>query len=578
MNGFIFKKKSPISRLAIPLTAAITFLVYLRSLWSGFVNYDDLGYVVENPMIKALNRDFIVRAFTSEVMGNYHPLTMISYAVDFRIWGLNPAGYHLTNILLHAVNTFLVGALAVKLYNLASLEKERDFYPGILTGLAAALLFGLHPLHVESVAWVSERKDVLSGFFFILSALAYVRYANPEWRRGSGLYYALSLVLFALALLSKSMAVSLPFVLLILDFYPLARLGSWRTVYEKLPFFTLCAASAVSTIWAQTKGRALLTHYPLSERLAVAARSYVFYIYKMVLPVNLIPYYPRPRHPFDYVFLLSISVLSAITLWCLATVRRKKIYTAVWLYYIVTLLPVVGIVQAGYQMAANRYMYIPSIGPFILIGSVCGYLSSRFTEGRAIVMLTLASAIALGILTFRQERFWKDSVALWTRELKYKPVTIAYTGRGYAYYQEGRFDDAVRDYTAVIEGTRGMARDEIELDEVYNKRGLAFEKAGDLDSAIADFNKAVRLNPGNVRALNNMGNAYKKAGSFDLAVSDFNAALAIEPGNAAILFNRGLAYDAAGDEAAALESIRKAAAMGLPAAKEFLKKAAPSGD
>ncbi len=578
MNGLIFKKKSPLAGLAVPLAAAVTLAVYLRSLWSGFVNYDDLGYVVENPFIRTLDKNFIKWAFTREHMGNWHPLTMVSYAVDFRFWGLNPAGYHLTNIVLHAVNTFLVGTLATRLYGMASFERERDFYPGILTGLVAALLFGLHPIHVESVAWVSERKDVLSGLFFMLSILAYVKYADPGWRRGSGVYYALSLVLFILALMSKPMAVTLPAVLLLLDFYPLDRLkGVWRALYEKVPFFALSAASVFLTVWAQAKGRALLTHYPLTERLAVAVRAYAFYIYKTALPVNLIPYYPRPVHPFDYVFILSLAAFAAVTLWCLVALvpGRKKIYTAVWLYYIVTLLPVVGIVQAGYQMAANRYMYIPSIGPFILIGSFVGYLSSRFAESRAIVAVSVAAALVLGLLTFRQERFWKDSISLWSRELKYKPVTLAYTGRGYAYYQEGRYAEAIEDYTVVIEGTKGRKTDDIELDEVYNKRGLAYEKRGELKQAIADFGDAVRLNPKNARALNNRGNAYRKAGSFDLAVSDLNAAVALEPGNAAIYFNLGLAEDAAGDRAAALESIRKAAIMGLPAAREFLKNPPP---
>jgi len=577
LNGLIFKKKSPLAGLAVPFAAVVTLAVYLRSLWSGFVNYDDLGYVVDNPVIRTLNWGFIKWAFTHEFMGNWHPLTMISYALDFRFWGLNPMGYHLTNIVLHAVNTLLVGFLATRLYGLASYERERDFYPGILTGLVAALLFGLHPIHVESVAWVSERKDVLSGLFFVLSTLAYVRYADPDWRRGSGVYYAWSLVLFILALMSKPMAITLPLVLLILDFYPLSRKDVGRALYEKVPFFVLSLASMFLTVWAQAKGRALLTHYPLAERLAVAVRAYVFYIYKTILPVNLIPYYPRPLHPFDFVFYLSLAAFIAVTVWCLVTLGpgRKKLYTAVWLYYLVTLLPVVGIVQAGYQMAANRYMYIPSIGPFILLGSFVGYFSSRLAENRVIITVSVVAALVLGLLTFRQERFWKDSVSLWTRELKYKPVTLAYTGRGYAYYQEGKYNEAIEDYTVVIDGTKGRRTGDIELDEVYNKRGLAYEKMGELKPAISDFNDAVKLNPKNARALNNRGNAYKKAGSFDLAIADFNSAIALDPGNAAIYFNLGLAEDASGDRAAAIENIRKAAAMGLPAAQEFLKNPPP---
>ncbi len=581
MPEMIFKKKSLMADFAVPISAFLTFLVYLRSLGNGFVNYDDGGYVTENSAIRALSASFFKWAFTSEFMGNYHPLTVISYAIDYRVWGLNPAGFHLTNIVFHSMNTLLVGVLAVKLYRIAYADMEESYYPGVFAGLITALLFGLHPQHVESVAWVSERKDVLSGFFFILSVMAYVRYADAEYCRGNGVYYFLSLVLFVLALMSKPMAVSLPFALIILDFYPLGRLKYFRrAVVEKAPFFALSAVFAVFTVLAQKKGNAVVEHYPLMERVAVAIRAYAFYLYKMMFPLHLIPYYQRPENPFDLALLVSIAVLVLVSLWCVLTAGVKRIFGAAWLYYLITLAPVIGVVQTGHQMAADRYMYIPSIGPFLLVGALAAYFSRRLAENRAMVIFAAAIVLVLGFMTFRQQDVWKDSVRLWSRQIRFSPTSLAYAGRGQGYYETGRFDEAIKDYGAAIEIMKARDRktwQAIELDSVYNKRGLAYERMGEFPEAVKDFDSALSINAKNAMVYNNRGNAYKKQGYPALAIADLARALELEPGNTAVMFNLGLAYLEAGDKENGIVNIRRAADAGLPEAQAYLKNLPDDG-
>ncbi|MDP2690003.1 MAG: hypothetical protein Q8P48_07820, partial [Deltaproteobacteria bacterium] len=272
--------------------ALITFLAYLPSLQNGFVNWDDLDYVYENELIRSIDLNFIKTILTTPLVYNWHPLTMFSYAVDYSLWGLDPLGYHLVNIVIHSIDTALVFLLALRLACIAG--EERGESEGTSTGrlaaaLVAAALFGLHPLHVESVSWISERKDGLCAFFFLSSALMYLKYAGAT--PGKGRYYACSLLLFIPALMSKSMAVTLPAVLLILDFYPLRRRLTPKLLYEKAPFFLLSLLVSALTIWAQREGGALvgINAYPAPWRAVIALRAHAFYIYKMLAPINLAP-------------------------------------------------------------------------------------------------------------------------------------------------------------------------------------------------------------------------------------------------------------------------------------------------
>ena len=350
----------------------LTFLVYLSCLHNKFVLWDDNRYVYENPHIHPLNLAFFKWAFFDFYEANWHPLTWVSHALDYAVWGLNPMGHHLTNNILHAVNTFIVVILVAKLLEAwrPSRQQNPPLRPSekgsyLIIAAVTGLLFGLHPLHVESVAWVSERKDLLCAMFFLLSILAY-----------TNKHYILVLFLFALALLSKPMAVSLPAVLLILDWHPFNRISSMKSflsaLLEKLPLIALSLISSVLTVLAQKAGGALRTFdvIPLSVRVLVATESLMSYLWKMILPMNLTPYYPYPKNIslLSEECLLSVILVFGITAACIVMAKKQKLWLAVWGYYVITLLPVIGIVQVGIQAMADRYTYLPSLGPFLITG------------------------------------------------------------------------------------------------------------------------------------------------------------------------------------------------------------------
>ncbi|HXI09833.1 MAG TPA: tetratricopeptide repeat protein, partial [Thermodesulfobacteriota bacterium] len=453
------------------LCALASFLVYAPTLNYGFINWDDPEYVYNNPLIRSMDAGFFISILTRPYFGNWHPLTMLSYALDYRFWGLNPAGYHLTNIVFHGLNTALVLVLAVRLLRASGARWTAS--EEVLAGVVAAVFFGLHPVHAESVAWVSERKDVLSAFFFILSLLAYLKYAADPLKRR----YAAALVFFILALMSKPMAVTLPVVLLVLDFYPLRRSFSGRTVVEKLPFFALAAGASALTMWAQKGALAREGVLTLGARVATAVRAAGFYLYKMALPFDLAPYYPHPVSIdfFTPEYIGAAVFLAAVTVFCFVTVKRHRGLLSGWLYYLVTLLPVLGLIQVGGQAAADRYTYIPSIGVAVLLGAGVAALAGRlpargFAALGTALSLILAASLSYG--TLRQAAIWKDSETLWTYEIGEFPKThVAYNNRGLARQDRGEMQGALEDFSKAI----SLAP---ELAELYNNRGAAFHIVG----------------------------------------------------------------------------------------------------
>ena len=364
------------------LAALLTFIVYSSTLHNGFVYWDDDEYVLENLHIRSLDFAFFKWAFFNFYSANWHPLTWISHALDYAIWGLNPMGHHLTNNVFHAINTFLVVLLVVKLIKAVhdspfTIRDSRltSHYSrfALIAAATTGLLFGLHPIHVESVAWIAERKDLLCALFYLLSVMAYVKYRTYK----SYTTYFLSLGFFFLALLSKPMAVSLPVVLLILDWYPFQKITSlktFRTAFvEKLPFIALSSFSSIVTILAQGSAAVIRSaeFAPLSTRSFSAVKALAAYLYKIILPLNLLPFYPYALHPSSLFFeyLLPIVLAIGITAGCISLAgRREKFWLCGWTYYVATLLPVLGIVQVGDQAMADRYMYLPSLGPFLVIG------------------------------------------------------------------------------------------------------------------------------------------------------------------------------------------------------------------
>lgn len=431
------------------------------------------------------------------------------------------------------------------------------------------MLFGLHPIHVESVAWVSERKDVLSVFFFLLSVSSYLQYADAGKKR----HCAYAFIFFLLALLSKPMAITLPLVLLILDYYPLRRMartsGLVRLSIEKIPFFILCAVTVGLTIWAQKHALTATRMTDLSVRLFVALRGFFFYIYKMILPAGLSPYYPHPYEIqiFSLEYLGSLAMFIAVSAFCLIKAKRQKAFIAVWFFYVVTLFPVVGIIQVGGQAAADRYAYLPSVGPFILTGLAIGHILDRYVSRTGyIAAVWILMTFVLGALTVKQVAVWKDSGTLWTQDIRYYPTPFAFISRAKFYHLDGRLKEAIRDYTTVLENA-----DPAVYAELYLRRGLARMTLGDHAGAISDFTAFLSTNPEDPRAYNNRGNAYKGLGDYSLAVKDYETAAMLDPGNKAIYFNLGQTYMKTGNKPLGLANMQKAAGLGMKEAEDFLR-------
>ncbi len=568
----------------------MAFAVYLPALQNDFLNWDDNIYVVENPFIRSFNANLFKGAFFQFTLGNWHPLTWISHALDYVVWGLNPLGHHLTNIVLHSMNTFLVVLLIMMLLEVA---RERTSGQGgmgflndrtiLVVGGGTGLLFGLHPLHVESVAWVAERKDLLCGLFFLLSMTMYVKYGvagQNERDQRNGFFrfrdkhYWSALGFFSLALLSKPMAVSLPLVLLILDWYPLGRISSFRSFRlafaEKLPFAAMSLISSLLTVVAQKSGGALSSTILVSlpVRLLVAALSVIGYLSKMLLPVNLIPYYAYPVQStvslFSPVYLISVILLLGITVFCIRVAKQQRYWLSSWLYYIITLIPVIGIVQVGGQAMADRYTYLPSLGPFLIIALGVAWVVN-FVAGKKVQSLTLVlviSVIAIGIngylayATIQQTRVWKNSISLWSSVIAEEPHAefLPYNNRGQAFDKLKQYDKAIADYDMAIAVDPAS-------DEALNNRGVTYQKMGMIDKALGDFNAALGLNPSFYQAYNNRAYAFGLTGDFDKAIADYDHALALNPSYFQAYNNRGLLYDRMGMSEKAIEDFNRTIAL-----------------
>jgi protein O-mannosyl-transferase len=540
--------------------AFATFLVYLPALRNEFVYWDDNLYIFENPYIHSLDAAFFRWAFLDFHISNWHPLTWISHAVDYAIWGLYPLGHHLTNIILHTANTALVVLLALKLLETARESSEQNASSPFLNDrtvlIAAAMtgvLFGIHPVHVESVAWVSERKDLLCALFFLLSVLSYTSFMSYRSQKT----YFLSLFFFILALLSKPMAVSLPVVLLILDWYPFGAARSlkslWISTVEKLPFFTLSLASSIITIIAQKAGGTLLSidKVPSSIRVPVAAKALVAYLGKILLPINLIPFYPYPKDVslFSFEYFLAICLVIGITAACMALARKQKFLLSAWGYYVVTLIPVLGIIQVGAQSMADRYTYLPGIGPFLIAGLCAAWVAERVNAVKSprlitkafSVIVVLLLGISLSYATNEQIAIWRNSISLWSYVMEKEPerVPIAYNNRGLVYYKTGQFDKAIADFHKAVTLKPSYI-------DAYSNLGMAFFKIARFDEAIVNFDKAIALDPAYYKAYNNRALAFGAMGKFDKAVEDYNRVITLKPSSPQAYYNLGVLHAQAG--------------------------------
>jgi protein O-mannosyl-transferase len=516
--------------------AAITFAVFGQTLRHGFIDFDDNDYVYANPVVaQGLTLKGIIWAFAQPHAGNWHPLTWLSHMLDCQLYGLHPGGHHLTSVLIHAT-TVIVLFLVL-----------REMTGALWRSAFVAAVFAIHPLRVESVAWVAERKDVLSGLFFMLTIGAYVRYARRPWSWGR---YGLVVLLFVLGLMSKPMLVTLPLVLLLLDYWPLQRKeAAGKLVLEKLPLLALSAAGCATTILGQTEIIQLTRSFSLPLRIANAVTACMVYLGQMIFPAGLTPYYTYPLDglPAWEVALAGalLAGLSVVALWQ----RRKQPWLLMgWLWYLVMLLPVLGIIQVGRQAHADRYTYLPQIGIYVAVTwLVAGWIGRRLAAG----LMTGVIAVLM-FCAWQQTTYWQNSETLWTRTLACTTNNeLAHYAFANDLYERGRLDEAIAQYQTALQ----IRPDYV---EAHYNLGTALYDKGSVDEAIAQFQQALQFRPRSEEAHNNLGIALLQKGSLDEAITHFQAALQIKPGFASPQLNLGIAYFRKGNLDEAIDNFQKA--------------------
>jgi len=488
--------------------AAITFAVFGQTLRHDFVNFDDEDYVFGNPMVaRGLTRQGIGWAFTHVHSANWHPLTSFSHMLDCQLYGLRPGGHHLTNVLLH---TAAVLALFLVLRQMTGFLWRSAF---------VAAVFAIHPLRVESVAWVAERKDVLSGLFFMLTIGAYVRYARRPWAGGC---YGLLLLLFAMGLMCKPMLVTLPLVLRLLDYWPLQRTESAGKLWmEKLPLLALSAASCVATIAAQRGFIQTGGSFSLPYRLGNALVACMVYLGQMVWPVGLAVFYPCPRNALPaWEVPLAATLLAGLSALAFGLRRNQPWIWAGWLWYLIMLVPVLGIIQVGGQAHADRYTYLPQIGIYISVA----WLAAEWRVSRmALGGLMIGVLGVLMVCAWQQTAYWQNSETLWTHTLAYTTDNnVAELNLGSAFLKKGQLDEAIAHFQKALEIKPDYA-------DAHNNLGKALLQNGQLDEAMAQFQKALDIKPDHAEAHNNLGAALLKKGGVDEAILHDQEALQIRP-------------------------------------------------
>ena len=508
-------------------------MVFGQTLGDDFINYDDQNYVYENTKITGgLNLAGIAWAFSHVHAQNWHPLTTISHMLDCQLYGLRAGGHHFTNVLLHTVAVLLLFAVL------------REMTGALWQSAFVAAMFAIHPLHVESVAWVAERKDVLSAVFFMLTLGAYVRYARaPSIAR----YLAVA-ALLALGLMSKPMLVTLPFVLLLLDYWPLKRfapatpaeskaksLDWWERqsrklsglILEKIPLIALSAISGTVTFLAQRQALGWTEDLPVSLRFNNAVVTYIAYIWQMLWPVKLAVFYPHPENRLPlWEIVLALAVLIAITVAGIVLRRKRPYFITGWLWYLGMLVPVIGVIQVGWQGRADRYTYLPQIGLYVLAAWAVADLSASWHRQRQIA--AVGAAILLGALTWHawnQASFWRNSETLWTHTLAVTSDNdVAENNLGIIFLGRGQVDEAISRFQTAVDLRPENA-------PAHDNLAKAFLQKGRVPDAMLHYRKLLEIQPDNVEARNILGTVLIQQGRVREAIEQWQETLAMQPEN-----------------------------------------------
>jgi len=548
--------------LAITLFLILTVLiVYWQVQYYELIDYDDISYIIRNRHVRSgLSWDGFIWAMMDIRTGYWHPLTWFSHMLDYELFQDNAGGHHWTSLIFHIANVVLLYTFLKRV--------TADIWKSAFV----AVLFAVHPLNVESVAWVAERKNILSTFFWFMTMWAYVRYVeHPSWHR-----YILIASAFVLGLMAKPMLVTLPCVLLLLDFWPLCRLNSWKDltclILEKIPLFLFSLGMSIFTFLATSHEGAVISFaaLPLESRVYHALVSYVRYLGKLFWPDNLAVFYPYIKDYDIWHISGALIGLTAITFVVVFLARQYRYLLMGWLWYLGTLVPVIGFIQAGDQALADRYMYVPAIGVFIMV--VWGVIDIlRKWSKRNVVLVTCAATvfISLSICTGNQLRHWQNSLTLFghtlqvTRQnaLAHNNLGVALLNQGKSVEAENHFAKAMEikpDYAAahdnmgLILASRGKLNEAVmhyqealrvkpKDDKAYDNMGIAFARMGRLNEAISCFGEAIKINPENADSYNNMGSAMAMRGEVEKSMDYFNKALQLDSNHAMAHNNMGLA-------------------------------------
>jgi protein O-mannosyl-transferase len=532
---------------------AITLTLYMQTGSFPFINLDDNLYVTNNPhVVGGITGKNIMWAFTTFDYSYWHPITWLSHMVDVQFYGMNPRGHHLTNVGIHTISSILLLFLLLRLTG------------ALWQSAFVATLFALHPMHVESVAWVAERKDVLSAFFFFITLIFYAEFTA---KRKTALY-VLSLISFLLGLMSKPMLVTLPIVMLILDFWPLNRFRSGEHYYglrqflisatiltkEKTPFFVCSLLSGLVTIYGQYKFGAMdtLNVFPFQLRVENALVAYVKYIFKTLWPTDLAVFYPFPSSIPLWQTICSLVILLLISAAALRAGRRSPYVPVGWFWFIVTLVPVIGLTQVGNQSMADRFSYIPGIGLFIIAAWGFSDISRGFRHRKRILAVLAGSVIiASSALTWQQIGHWQDSVSLYRHSLQVTAGNnFIYGNLGAALIQRGDLDTAIQTQREALRITPDFV-------DAHHNLGIALAEKGDLDAAIPEYQAALLLSPNDPKLHHNLGVALAGKGNLDAAIKEFGLALRIQPDDMRAHFNRGGVLIRKGDLVAAIREFQE---------------------
>jgi tetratricopeptide (TPR) repeat protein len=518
----------------------------------SFNNYDDDTYITQNPQVlKGLTWEGVSWAFTTFHAVNWHPVTWLSHMADVSIFGLDAGWHHRINVLFHVLNTVILFFVFLRMTG------------ALWQSAFVAALFGVHPLHVESVAWVAERKDILSTFFWMMTMGAYVRYVQ---RPGLTKYMGI-LFFYTLGLMCKPMLVTLPFVLLLLDYWPLRRFDqgciSIEKIYplglEKVPLFAMSLSSCVITYLAQSKGNALFPNgnYPIDLRASNAALSYMVYLGKMVWPVSLSVFYPHPGTVFSSIpawqVLMSVLLLGGLSFLVIWQRGRRPYLVMGWLWYLGTLVPVIGLVQAGAQALADRYSYVPLIGVFVMVAwGIPAVLEGWRFRRPTLMLLGGAMLFALSAVAWNQAGFWKNNLTLFTHALNVTEKNwLAWNNVGNDYRRIGQIERAIFCFQEAL-------RIKPDYPMAWYNLGVTYGELGQPQQAIKFYLEALRIWPAYAVAWLNLGESYANLGDHQRAIKNYQEALRVKPDFAEALFNIGLAYYNLGQPLQAITYYREA--------------------